>query len=281
MPMGIKNISRSRYSLLILFFSLLTSFVVAEEKFPYLGQITSDGVNIRAGQSANFEKVGQLKASEPVVVLEKSYSWYKIRLPVTAKSYISAKYVKELDKKTGEVTTDRVNVRCGPGEQSSILGQADKGQYIRILEKLEGWYKIEPIEESYGWIKEGFLKYQSHALPPQRDVAAPTRNIYAQKRAAETTPAPSEAPSAAVSEAPNPEQKTVFTSGVVEPLWERSLAQDVRHMVTGDNNASYYLKGPQEIDVFRHRKVAVEGTVQFEITAPHPIILVKKINLIL
>ena len=279
MAIWVKNISPLRYSFLILFFSLLTSFVAAEEKFPYLGQITSEGVNIRAGQSANFEKVGQLKAGEPVVVLEKSYSWYKIKLPATAKSYISAKYIKELDKQTGEVTTDRVNVRGGASEQASIVGQADTGQYVRILEKLEGWYKIEPIDESYGWIKEGFLKYQSPDLPPKRTVAAPIRNIYAQKRAAAAAPA--EVTPSAQATLAKPAEQPVFTSGVVDSLGERSLAKDIRHSVTGDNDTSYYLKGPQEIDIFLHRKVTIEGTLQSGITAPHPVVLIKKINLVL
>src|SRR3989338_1709375 len=114
----VEIIRQQRYSFLVLFFSLITGVAAAQEQFPYVGQVSGEGVNIRAGQSANFEKVGRLKSGDQVVVLEKSYSWYKIKLPIDAKSYITARYIKELDDQTGEVANDRVNVRAGANEQA-------------------------------------------------------------------------------------------------------------------------------------------------------------------
>lgn len=276
-----KHIHHFQNPFLIFFFLLITTVTSADETFPFVAQATGDGVNIRAGQSANFEKVGQLKAGQPVVVIEKSFSWYKIKLPVDAKSYISAKYVNALDDKTGQVTTDRVNIRAGNGEQASILGQAAQGQYVRILEKLEGWYRIEPIEESFGWVNKDYLKYASRELPPKRVVEAPIRNVYAKKRMTESL-ASAETPASASSSTKAEDLKAVFMTGVVEGLADQPVAKDIHHIVTDENNASYYLKGPQEIiDVFLHRKVSVEGSLGSEITAPHPVVLIKKINLIL
>ena len=288
-----KTILQRTYFFLILF-SLFTFNIGAEEtaSFPFLGQVTGEGVNIRAGQSANFEKVGRLKAGDHVVVIEKSFSWYKIKLPIDAKCYISARYLKELDKKTGEVTASRVNIRAGAGEQFSALAQTDKGQLVRILEKLEGWYKVEPPEESFGWITEGYIKFHSKELPPARIVEVPVRNIYARKRLAaeEATATAAKAASAAAtvaaSEGKLPAAKvslpTTLVTGVVEGLADQSIAQDIRYTIGGENNGSYYLKFPPNMmDIFVHRRVTLEGMIQPDITAPHPVILVKKINLIL
>ena len=276
----VKNIRKQRYFFLILFFSLIiTHSAVAQENFPFVGQITGDGVNIRAGQSVNFEKAGQLKGGDEIIVLEKSYSWYKIKLPTDAKSYISAKYINELDPQTGEVTTDRVNVRVGGNEKSSILGQAAKGQYVRILEKLEGWYKIEPIDQSFGWINEGYVKFASKEIPPIRAVQALPENIYERKRLAEATVSATE--SISIPQPTVEEKSPVFVTGFMEGLADQGLAKDIRHILTDENNVTYYLKGPQELDSFLHRKVTVEGTIQSEITASHSVIRIKKINLIL
>lgn len=303
---------RHRYSFLIFLFLLISRPAVAQEEFPFLGEVTGEGVNIRAGQSTSFEKIGQLKTGEQVVVLGKDYGWYKIKLPIDVKAYINYKFIKELDEKTGEVTGDRVNIRSGIGSDFPILGQAAQGQYVRILEKSEDWYRIEPTDETFGWITEGLVKFISKELPGARLVEAPTRNIYAKQRVAEAEksaegekPAP---PGASVPEAasavvvPTPAiplepivirkedtpvaarttVPTVFTAGVIEDLAERSIAKDIYCMISGDNGTTYYLKAPPEVmDLFLHRQVTVEGVPQSDITAPHPVVLITKINLVL
>src|ERR1044071_6373446 len=81
---------------------LLAPFSVyaAQPSFPFVAEVNSDQVNVRAGQSSNFEKVYQLAKNDQVVVVNQSYSWYKIRLPKLAKSFIADKYVKLLDDST-------------------------------------------------------------------------------------------------------------------------------------------------------------------------------------
>lgn len=302
---------RHQYSFLILLFLLISRPSVAQEEFPFLGEVTGEGVNIRAGQSTSFEKIGQLKTGEQVVVLGKDYGWYKIKLPIDVKAYINYKFIKELDEKTGEVTGDRVNIRSGIGSDFPIIGQAAQGQYVRILEKSEDWYRIEPTDETFGWITEGLVKFNSKYLPLPRVVEAPIRNIYAKKKAAEaeksaegeksapTEPSALEAVSAAAPTSAiflepiiiRKEDKpvaaktivpTVFTAGVVEDLAERSIAKDIYCMISGDNGTTYYLKAPPEVmDLFLHRQVTVEGVPQSDITAPHPVVLITKINLVL
>ena len=97
---------RQKFPSLILFFLLISRLASAQggsqnalpppasppaqapaavpEEFPILGEVTSDAVSIRAGQSASFEKIGQLKTGDQVVVMAKDYGWYKIKLPLEA-----------------------------------------------------------------------------------------------------------------------------------------------------------------------------------------------------
>jgi SH3-like domain-containing protein len=132
-----------------------------QEFFPFLAEVTGDQVNVRSGQSANFERLCQLKKGDEVVVLEKGYSWYKIQMPPTAKSFVSKKYVQYLGPNAGGVTAERVNIRAGAGIHYTVLGQLAKGEQIYIEEELDEWYRIAPVAESYGWVTEKFLSFKS------------------------------------------------------------------------------------------------------------------------
>jgi len=63
-----------------------------DHPLPFLAESTGDNVNVRAGQSANFERLCQLSEGEEVVVLDKEYSWYKIQTALTATKQIRSKY---------------------------------------------------------------------------------------------------------------------------------------------------------------------------------------------
>ena len=72
-----------------------------QESFPFLAESTGDHVNVRAGQSANFEQLCQLSKGEEVAIVGKEYSWYKIQLPSHAKSFVSNKFVEFIDDQNG------------------------------------------------------------------------------------------------------------------------------------------------------------------------------------
>ncbi|MDP8211874.1 MAG: SH3 domain-containing protein [Candidatus Zapsychrus exili] len=61
--------------------------------FPFVAEPTKDSVNVRAGQSVNFEKLCKVSIGEEVFVVGSQYSWYKIKLPNRAISFVSKKYI--------------------------------------------------------------------------------------------------------------------------------------------------------------------------------------------
>ena len=265
----------------------------AQEQFPYLADVTSKGVNVRAGQSSGFEKVGRLGVGDKVVVVDKEYSWYKIKLPVNAESYVSSAYVQDLGQGVGQITGNRVNIRSGAHINFSVIGQVKKGEWIKILQKYPaghnkaGWYKIEPAEGSCGWVSEKFLKFNSKQIPPSRKVQPPVKNIYELRRIAKKKKAKEEAESLRLQkekEAKLAEERklNVSTIGVIESLGDKTLSSNVRHRLIVEGNMSYYLKGYRSIiDGFLNHKVKIEGKIQKNIAADRPVIFVSRIKLVL
>lgn len=54
-------------------FWLLCPLTQAAQQFPFVGEITADKVNVRAGPNLNFEQLCKMKKGQDVLVLEKSY----------------------------------------------------------------------------------------------------------------------------------------------------------------------------------------------------------------
>ncbi len=155
-----------RVVVLIIFLCLGSMPGYGEERFPFIGEVSVNEVNIRAGQSANFEKLGRLQKGEKVVVLDKQYSWYKIRLPSTSEGYIHSKYIQILDAHRGVVTHSRVNIRALPNVDASSLGQAEKNTIVKIVGQKDDWFAIEPLPNLFGWISTEFLVRTKDSIPP-------------------------------------------------------------------------------------------------------------------
>ncbi len=264
-------------------------FLCAEESqiYPFVGEVTAQNyLNIRAGQSTSFEKVGKLLSGEKVVVVDQDYSWYKIKLPENADSYVSAQFIKVLGEGIAEVQGGRVNIRARGQIGASILGQIEKGVLIRVLEEPEPeaeWHKIEPVDESYGWVSVDFIKRTDMAVPPPRVVQLPTRNIYVKKQLAEQKEQAEAAQAQA--EAARREEKNknlISLRGIIVDVNQTSLSSDIRHRIVLENNESYYLKGYRRLfDIFLHNKVNVEGVLLPDADASIPVLFVSKISYVL
>ena len=259
------------------FLFLLPIAVHAEQQLPFVAEVTQDNIHLRAGQSTNFESLGRLPKGEQVVVVDKSYSWYKIKLPTSAKSYVNASFVHMLLDDVGETSGNRVNVRAQPKTDSTSLGQLNKGTLVRVIGNLDsGWFRIEPPDQSYGWVLAEYLTFRSQDVPPPRVVEMPTRNIYRRKKLAEAKAA------AEAAKSPQVQPSTVVVQGIVEDLGQQSFSPDVRHKFQVDDQTVYCLKGYRSIiDGFSHNRVKIEGTWEPSTGSPFPVLLVTKISLVL
>jgi len=252
--------------LFLLFFTIffLPAVSFGQEYFPFLGEVTADKVNVRAGANINFEKIVKLDKNAEVVAVEKSYDWYKVKLSDQAECYVHKKFIRFIPDNYGVVTAKQVNLRAGPGEKFSILGKIDAGVNVRILKEAGEWYKIEPPEGSYGWISTQFIRFKSAEIPPVKGVELPSRNIYKK-------------------EEPPPEEKKeeLFSvEGAVEDLGRVLPFKNIRYKLIADNQI-YYLMGPKEMfDPFVYSRVKVYGTIDpvSKKISPYPVVAVVKIH---
>ena len=260
---------------------LIAPAAEAQEAFPYVAQITADNTNLRAGQNKNFEVVGLLKKGEDVVVVGASYEWRKVKLPISAKAYLNASFVKDLGDGVSRVIGKHLNVRAAASTSASVLCQLKKGDLVRVLEKNKDWLKIEPPDPCYGWLTRDGVSFRSSAIPPARVVQAPVRNVYVKHRLASQPPAL----------APG----MISATGMVEDLADKTVSEDIRHFLQTDTQTVYYLQGYRHvIDGFLNQRVKIEGRLQsfdelrtsasglpLDFRSDKPVVLVTKINLVL
>ena len=257
---------------------LTSGFVWAQEEFPYVAEVIEDQVNVRAGQDKSFEAVGRVAKGTEVVVVGKEYHWYKVKLPDTAKCFVSTKYIKVHQQGIGEMTGSRVNVRAGTGENFTSLGQLPTGTLVRIRNKKNQWFEIEPLEGTYGWISEELLKFKSKTIPPAKTVQIPPRNIYVRKRILESEMRTREEALA------KEKKKELFSAvGTINRVDENDLCQEFHYKIVESELTKYFLQGPDHIfDQFLPNKVKVEGELDTENKQyPQPVIKVTRIAFIL
>lgn len=229
--------------------------IAAAQDFPFLGTVTEEGINVRAGSNVNYESLFKAAKGAKVIVRGKSYNWYRISLPEGAQCFVSAKYVKRLNADIGQIVADRVNVRAKPDESHTILGQLRKGQAIVIRERLNDWLAISPPDNCFGWIHEKFLRFDSPFVEPTKveSVKSP-RQIEASV----------EEPKAIVSVATEAASPVSFeVVGVVAPRGKLLFKRRGSHKLLIDKKPAYYLEGDRNLlDRFINLKVKVSGVIE-------------------
>jgi len=92
----------------------------ADEHFPFLAEVSKESVNVRAGPNTNFEKIDKLGKGQQLVVLGRSYEWYKIQPLPTTKVYIRSDYLRIKEGTgIGIVLGDNVNIRSSPNSDAA------------------------------------------------------------------------------------------------------------------------------------------------------------------
>jgi SH3-like domain-containing protein len=242
----------------------------AGEHFPFLAQVIKGSVNVRSGPNTNFEKIDKLNKGAQVVVLGRSYEWYRIQPLPTTKAYIRSDYLKIKEGENAAVVLgDNVNVRCRPSSDAASLGEVKKGALVQVLERGQGWCALSPVAGTAAWIHQDFLKEVSADVPASMLVPA--------------VPIPS---ITSIVPPPNIPKKIIIDvitlKGTLEALPQAPSA-DVHYRVVIDDKTAFYLQDIPQISFFANTQVNVEGTI---IPDPHkkfiyPLLHINKIALVL
>lgn len=243
-----------------------------EEHFPFLGEISGDKVSVRAGQNVNFERVDVLAQGTNVIVRQEQYGWYKIQLPASAKAYVRMDYLTIENDTVGRVAGNRVNVRAGRGVNFSSLGQLEKGKYVRLVNKMDDWFQIVPVEGMIGWVNKEFVSYKSEVIPELKTLGlAPITEPSIIETDISSRVAVNEDPSSAV-----------ILKGVIEPVAPADMLNNASYQLKTNEGKVYFLQvHPAVIGQFSRSFVKVEGhLVSGMVTLPHPVVAVRKFQLI-
>lgn len=250
---------RSRASLIIAVF--LLSMILVSPVFPaafdsFLGQISSDGINVRADSTTSSDIVCVLNRGDKVLVVAEKYDWCRIVMPKACPSFIKKDFVLSIDDKSGKVSASRVNVRMKPDESSVILGKADNGEIINIIGESGSWYRIEPINNSFAWVNKKFVQK-----------APETNKLYPVQ---ENTPAGKNGL--------QPAGQSVFV-GVIEPYGKVIRRKATHKLVCIDK--IFLLKGNADnLNSLAYHTVKVTGKVLPDKQDKFPIIEISKLELL-
>ncbi|HPN88162.1 MAG TPA: SH3 domain-containing protein [Candidatus Omnitrophota bacterium] len=264
----------------LIFFCFLSSLSWGkqQETFPFLGQVVNDKVNVRAGGNMNFEKLCQLKKGDEVIVIGKEYSWYKVQIPQGAAVYITKKYVQLTSPQIGQITAKDVNVRALPHINASVVGRVTIGDRIYILEELQDWYKIEPLDQTYGWMAEDMLVFKSQDISsyPVRYLSKALVELEQQKKDLEDK--------RNLPQEEKQERTMVLTlQGQIKEMISASQTDAVRFFISENDVPSYYVQAPLEIiKLFLNHRVVIEGKINTNLKEySYPVVTVTKIQFVL
>ncbi|MBU0710144.1 MAG: SH3 domain-containing protein [Candidatus Omnitrophica bacterium] len=153
---SLKTPERIINTLLIILF-LNTCLCFAEP-----AEVIAEDINLRTDSRASSEIICTVGKNTVVEVITEAYEWYKIRLPDYAPAYVKKELFECLEDREGcqkaKALKSGINVRLSPDLSSAIVGMIDEEETVTVLKEEEGWYKITPPKNSYGWIHRRFLK---------------------------------------------------------------------------------------------------------------------------
>ncbi|MDD5584425.1 MAG: SH3 domain-containing protein [Candidatus Omnitrophica bacterium] len=133
-------------------------FLLGVAPFPHGYRTLKDDVNVRVDSTSMAQVIATLKKGEEVEVLEERYEWYRIRLPRRFTCYASAQFLEDLGAGKRRVGANILNLRSAPTQQSDVVGKAQKGDILNIIEKKAGWYKVVGYPYMLGWAHKNFFK---------------------------------------------------------------------------------------------------------------------------
>lgn len=125
------------------------------ETFPYVGVVTQETVDIRAGGGESFYAVGSLEQGQLVDVYGHFYGWFKIRPPEDVFSYIKRAFVnRHGDGNVGTVSDEKAMVWAAeangtPGASFRQQRYLKEGERVIIVEQSGDFYRITPPSDTY------------------------------------------------------------------------------------------------------------------------------------
>ena len=232
-----------------------------------IAEVSKESVNVRAGPNTNFEKIDKLNKGAQVIVLGRSFEWYKVQPLATTKAYIRADYLKI--KEGVDIATvlgENVNVRSRASSDGASLGELKKGTLVKIVENAKGWCRLYPVAGTAAWIHQDFLKEVSADVPAGLLITPFKEPV--------GTAVPMAPPKVIV--------EKVSLQGTLAAL-PQAQGDDLRYQIKIDEKTIYYIKDIPHMSFFANMVVSLEGEIVPDPlkTAIYPVVHINKIALVL
>ncbi len=108
------------------------------------------------------EVVTQLQKDEEVSVLEEitiakpkagePSKWAKIQMPKNTPVWVYGPLLKDRT-----ISSRKLNLRAGPGENYSVVGRLEKGETIKEIRSLEDWVEIDTPQNAFAFLDANLL----------------------------------------------------------------------------------------------------------------------------
>jgi uncharacterized protein YgiM (DUF1202 family) len=143
---------------------------------PGPAEVSTKDLTVRGQAGLKGEMVTHLHKGDQVTVLEQinlahhaadePSQWAKISYPTNGSVWVDAKYIDA----NGTVSSKKLNLRAGPGENYSVVGVVEHGESVSQLETKGNWMKIQPPTNAYAFVAAKFL---AEVTPPPAPPAPP------------------------------------------------------------------------------------------------------------
>ena len=153
--MKAKLIPRALLALLLIAATLLSpvgqTVTLAKQGEP--GQVTADGVKLRAGPDTDSDALAELNCGQEVEVLGEDGNWYKVMYQGSVVGYIRKDYlfVNSTGSRGAYVKTDGTALMGGPAADSYVVMTLSAGQGLKVKALLGEWY-YAVVDTSAGYI---------------------------------------------------------------------------------------------------------------------------------
>lgn len=260
-----------RLSIIAIFISASCG-VSAQDFIPFKGQVSADNINIRSDSTVASQAICKINKGETIEVVSQLYEWYKIRLPKTAPSFIKKDLVfcpsqaadTPLPCQNATVLKDKVNIRLHPSDSSKIIGTVNKDEAIKILQNSGAWYRVEPVNNSFGWIHKNFV----NKIPALEKIKESPSSEVNMKNEPE------------IAEQKIPKDDWICIEGIIKP-YGRFFRRIATHKLITNEDMVYLLKWDKKsLNALNYHKVRVTAKPINNAGQKIPILEVEKIEVI-
>lgn len=134
---------------------------------PPLSRTTNSPTNLREGPGVEFERKGLIPVGEELSVLAAAGEWRHVERPTGTRGWVHSRLLDTTEAESGLEpggsresdaaasawrTTERVNLRTGPGLDFEPLAVLGRGETVRVTSRDGDWLAVERGDGQAGWV---------------------------------------------------------------------------------------------------------------------------------